>query len=157
MSATCTSGASAGTTTSASTCPDGRLLYSGEDDSSIRFASLLGADLGTFSADPDLNTPRGIVVEPAPCAGRIPTVVGTNAAETIRGSAFADVISTLGGKDKVKALGGKDIVCGGAGKDILLGGAGNDKLLGQAGKDVLRGGKGKDKLKGGPGKDVQRQ
>jgi Ca2+-binding RTX toxin-like protein len=137
--------------------PDGRLLYPDGNDGSIRFASALGADLGQFSTDPDLGTPRGIVVEPALCGGRVPTVVGTNAAETIRGSQFADVISTLGGKDKVKALGGRDIVCGGTGKDTLIGGAGNDKLLGQAGRDVLRGGKGKDKLKGGAGKDSQKQ
>ena len=136
---------------------DGRLLYSNEANSDLEFASLDGVLSGTFSSDTDFNTPRGIAVEPPPCGGKIPTVVGTPSKDVLRGSAFADVISTLGGKDTVKALGGNDIVCGGDGKDVLKGGPGKDKLLGQAGKDKLIGGKGKDKLKGGAGKDVQKQ
>jgi sugar lactone lactonase YvrE len=136
---------------------DGRIIYTSEADSDVKFASLDGAFLGVFSADTDLDTPRGIAVEPPLCGGRFPTVVGTPRGDVLRGSQFADVFLTQGGKDKVKALGGRDIVCGGPGRDTLIGGAGNDKLLGQGGRDVLRGGKGKDKLKGGAGKDVQRQ
>jgi Ca2+-binding RTX toxin-like protein len=136
---------------------DGRLLYSDGDDANLELASLDGLGIAAFSTDSDLITPRGLVVEPPPCAGRVPTVVGTPGRDVIRGSAFADVILTLGGKDKIKALGGNDIVCGGDGKDDLNGGKGNDKLLGQGGADKLTGGKGKDKLKGGAGRDKQQQ
>jgi Ca2+-binding RTX toxin-like protein len=136
---------------------DGRLLYVNGGTGALEFASLDGILSGTFSTDSDFNTARGIVVEPPPCGGEIPTVVGTPGRDVLRGSAFADVFLTQGGKDTVKALAGNDIVCGGAGKDVLKGGPGKDKLLGQAGKDKLIGGKGKDKLKGGAGEDVQKQ
>jgi streptogramin lyase len=135
---------------------DGRLLYPDGLSGELRFANLDGVFGGTFSSDPDFNTPRGLAVEPPPCAGKLPTVVGTPGNDVLRGSAFADVILTQGGKDTVNALAGDDTVCGGAGKDVLRGGPGKDKLLGQAGKDKLIGGKGKDKLKGGPGADVQK-
>ena len=133
----------------------GGLLVSTDD--SIHAAGPTGAAAVLFSSDADLDRPSDLVVEPNPCAGRTPTVVGTDARDVIRGSAFPDVISTLGGKDVVSGLAGDDIACGGAGKDTLKGGAGRDKLLGQAGKDKLLGGKGKDKLKGGAGRDVQKQ
>jgi RTX calcium-binding nonapeptide repeat (4 copies) len=110
-----------------------------------------------FSEAPGLVFPDDLVIEPTPCAGLTPTIVGTDAPEVIAGSPFPDVISTLGGKDVVTGLAGNDVACGGAGKDTLKGGPGRDKLLGQAGKDKLIGGKGKDKLKGGKGKDVQKQ
>lgn len=135
---------------------DGRLLYPNNDNRDIEYASLEGVFGGTFSADTDLNLPRGIVVEPPLCAGRFPTVVGTPGKDVLRGSAFADVVLAQGGNDTVKGLGGNDIVCGGPGRDMVYGGKGRDKLLGQAGKDKLFGGKGKDKLKGGAGRDVQR-
>jgi Ca2+-binding RTX toxin-like protein len=133
--------------------PDGRLLYSDGDDAHLEIVPQSGGPATTFSSDPDLGTPRGIVVEPAPCAGLIPTVVGTNADEVINGSPFNDVIETLGGNDTVRGLGGNDIVCGGLGKDKLNGGPGNDRLFGEQGKDNLIGKAGKDGLFGGPGKD----
>ena len=134
---------------------DGRLMISA--NGGIFTSALTGGPLAPFSADTDMINPADLVIEPDPCAGRTPTVVGTDARDVIRGSASPDVISTLGGKDVVSALAGDDIACGGAGKDTLKGGPGRDRLLGQAGKDKLIGGKGKDKLKGGAGKDVQKQ
>ena len=133
----------------------GGLLVSTDD--SIHATGPTGAAAVLFSSDVDLDRPSDLVVEPNPCAGRTPTVVGTDARDVIRGSAFPDVISTLGGKDVVSGLAGNDVACGGTGKDTLKGGPGRDKLLGQAGKDKLIGGKGKDKLKGGAGSDVQKQ
>jgi hypothetical protein len=94
---------------------------------------------------------------PATCAGKQATIVGTDAAEKLKGTSGPDVIAALAGKDVVKGLGGKDLICGGAGKDRLLGGGGKDRLLGQAGRDVLRGGGARDVLKGGPGRDTQVQ
>ncbi len=126
-------------------------------DESLYVTGPAGEAPTLFSGDADLDRPSDLVIEPDPCAGLTPTVVGTDAPEVIRGSNFADVISTLRGRDTVKALGGNDIVCAGAGKDVVRGGPGRDKLLGQAGKDKLIGGKGKDKLKGGAGADVQKQ
>jgi sugar lactone lactonase YvrE len=137
--------------------PSNRLIFSGDSTGHLFTVPVGGGTVEPFSEDADLNHPREITVEPRRCAGKLPTVVGTDVAETIKGSKFADVISTLGGNDVVKGLGGKDIVCGGKGKDRLLGGKGKDRLLGGPGRDKLLGGPGRDKLKGGPGRDRQRQ
>ncbi len=56
-------------------------------------------------------------------------LIGTNAADTIRG------------------LGGNDILIGGGGNDRIEGGAGNDKMDGEAGKDTLFGNTGNDTMK----------
>ncbi|MGZ5346699.1 MAG: hypothetical protein ACXWGV_03780 [Solirubrobacterales bacterium] len=135
--------------------PSGRLVVTAQ--AMIYTTPFASSGSTLFSAAPGLVFPSEVVVEPARCGGLTPTVVGTDARDVIRGSAFADVISSLGGKDVVSGLGGNDVVCGGASKDVLRGGAGRDRLLGQAGRDKLIGGKGKDKLKGGAGRDVQRQ
>ena len=132
--------------------PDGRLIVG----SSQALHTLTPGGAPVLFSDDEVITPAEIVVYPSPCAGRTPTVVGTDAGETIRGSAFPDVISTLGGKDKVLGLGGNDVVCGGTGKDKLSGGKGKDRLLGQAGKDKLSGGKGKDVCRGGGGRDSEK-
>jgi dipeptidyl aminopeptidase/acylaminoacyl peptidase len=89
-----------------------------------------------------------------PCAGKTPTILGTDAKDQLTGTGAADVIDGLGGKDTVKALGGNDTVCGGPGKDTLKGGGGKDKLLGQQGNDALKGGGGKDTCKGAQGRDT---
>jgi hypothetical protein len=91
------------------------------------------------------------------CAGKQASLVGTPAADTLRGSSKADIFTGLGGADKLIGLGGNDLICGGAGGDRLLGGKGRDRLLGGPGRDRLRGGPGRDKLIGGPGNDLQRQ
>ena len=110
---------------------------------------------------------RNVVAQANPvegplCAGIRATIVGTNRADVLHGSARKDVIVSLGGGDNISALAGKDLVCGGTGNDTIKGGGGNDrlygqqgddKLIGQAGNDSLRGGDGKDRLRGGAGKD----
>jgi hypothetical protein len=122
------------------------------------FTSPLASGSATvLSSHAPLQFPTDVAVEPAPCAGLTPTVVGTDAPEVVRGSPFPDVISTLGGKDVVSGLAGNDVACGGSGKDVLRGGKGRDRLLGQGGKDKLIGGKGRDRLRGGAGRDVQKQ
>jgi len=85
------------------------------------------------------------------CSGKPATLVGTGAAEKLKGTPGRDVIAALGGADTVNGRGGRDLICGGAGRDRLKGGGGNDKLLGQAGRDSLFGGGGKDLLNAGAG------
>jgi Ca2+-binding RTX toxin-like protein len=91
------------------------------------------------------------------CAGRVPTIVGSEGNDTIIGTSGKDVILALGGDDKVSGLGDNDFICGTDGKDRLKGGAGRDRLFGGKGKDKLIGGSGKDRLVGGPGKDKTKQ
>ena len=62
-------------------------------------------------------------------------IIGTEAAETLNGTATDDRIYGLGGNDK---LYGKN------GNDQLFGGAGNDTLNGNAGSDIAFGGSGDD-------------
>ncbi|MDP2674600.1 MAG: calcium-binding protein [Dehalococcoidia bacterium] len=89
----------------------------------------------------------------SPCAGLVPTIVGTAGPDVLTGTAGPDVIHGLAGNDTIDGLGSKDIICGGSGNDTLNGGDGNDRLLGQGGKDTLNGGNGNDTLNGGDGND----
>jgi Tol biopolymer transport system component len=86
------------------------------------------------------------------CQGKVATILGTAASETLTGGPGADVISGQGGKDQVNGLGGKDTICGDAGKDTLRGGKGKDVLNGGKGNDKLIGGKAKDRCIGGKGR-----
>jgi uncharacterized repeat protein (TIGR01451 family) len=94
------------------------------------------------------TTPGGPI-----CAGKVATIVGTEADDTIVGTDKRDVIAALGGNDVVEALQGKDIVCGSAGDDTIRGKADDDLLKGGSGNDVIRGGGGNDRLRGGGGSD----
>ncbi len=93
------------------------------------------------------------------------SVVGTDAAQTLQGTAGNDLIFGLGGNDALNGGTGNDVMNGGDGNDSLNGGAGNDTLLGGAGDDLLValggddalfGGAGADRLEGGTGADVMR-
>jgi Ca2+-binding RTX toxin-like protein len=65
-----------------------------------------------------------------------PTIVGSDAAESLAGTASAEVINALGGADSIAAGGGADTLLGGAGADTLDGGTGADSLVGGADSDV---------------------
>ncbi len=80
-------------------------------------------------------------------------IKGTNAGETLTGTAFKDKISGRGGDDVLNGLDSDDKLYGGYGNDTLDGGAGRDKLHGDRGDDVLSGGLGNDRLDGGKGDD----
>jgi sugar lactone lactonase YvrE len=145
--------------------PDGSLLATDDSAGKVYRVAPTGGTPTVFSEDPDLTGGElgGLAVEPEPCGGKLPTVVGTTGNDALNGTETADVISTLGGNDVINGLGGDDVVCGsdgndrlmgGAGRDTLIGAKGKDRLNGQAGKDRLVGGKGKDRLNGGKGKDV---
>jgi Tol biopolymer transport system component len=130
----------------------------------IAFTSRRGGDqeLYLMNADGSGVTPltnstpgsnRGPAFQPTlTCQGKVATIVGTSASETLTGGPGADIISGQGGKDTINALDGNDIVCGDAGKDTLRGGKGKDVLNGGKANDKLIGGKGKDKCIGGKGK-----
>jgi Ca2+-binding RTX toxin-like protein len=85
-----------------------------------------------------------------PCAN---PKTGTNASETINGTAFGDLISGLGGNDVISGLQGDDCLNGNAGRDRLSGASGVDRLSGGARRDRLSGGSGNDRLSGGSGND----
>ena len=129
----------------------------------IAFSSLRGGDqeLWIMNADGSgvtqltntTGTNRGPDWQPtAVCQGKVATIVGTSASETLSGGPSADIISGQGGKDTISGLDGKDVICGDAGKDKLNGGKGKDILNGGKGNDKLNGGKGKDTCIGGKGK-----
>jgi uncharacterized delta-60 repeat protein len=158
--------------------PDGKIVVSGHTNADANFnfalARFEGDPGGPAGGGPGGPGP-GPGAGPPRCAGKRATIVGTRAADRLRGTRRRDVIVSLGGKDTIRALSGNDIVCAGAGNDRVLGGAGNDRILGgrgndrllgesgrdrlvgQSGRDRLAGGKGRDRLLGGPGRDAQRQ
>jgi Tol biopolymer transport system component len=129
----------------------------------IAFRSTRGGDREIYVMNADgsgvvqltntTGTNRGPDWQPtATCQGKVATIVGTSASETLTGGPNADIISGQGGKDQISGSGGKDTICGDAGKDKLNGGKGKDVLNGGKGNDKLTGGKGKDTCIGGKGK-----
>jgi hypothetical protein len=70
------------------------------------------------------------------CEGKVATIIGTDASESLTGTAGDDVIVGLGGNDTISGAGGNDAICGGDGNDSLNGGAGADVLSGQVGLDT---------------------
>ncbi len=97
---------------------------------------------------------------PPTCKGRPVTILGTDAADNLRGTNHRDVILALDGDDRIDGRGGNDVICGGAGRDQILGGSGADKLFGgadgrseQRSEDNVRLMVG-DVVQGGPGDDL---
>jgi Ca2+-binding RTX toxin-like protein len=86
------------------------------------------------------------------CHGRIPTIVGSDEADNLRGTPSRDVIWGGSGDDQILASLGNDLVCGGLGTDLLHGGRGNDMVDGGPGAaDIVIGDLGDDHLFGGSG------
>ncbi|MGE4313418.1 MAG: tandem-95 repeat protein, partial [Pseudobdellovibrionaceae bacterium] len=73
-------------------------------------------------------------------------IAGTNAADTIQGSAEDEVIEGKGGSDNIHAGDGNDVVYGGAGNDVIYGDDGADIIYDGAGADIVHGGAGDDIL-----------
>ena len=69
------------------------------------------------------------------CHGLVPTIVGTNGADTLVGTNGVDVIMGLGGDDVLSAGNAEDVICGGAGNDRISGADGDDVLSGGFGDD----------------------
>lgn len=87
---------------------------------------------------------------PAECAGMTfdKVIVGTDRAETLRGTNGRDLIFGMGGADSIYGNGGDDCLVGGDGADSIRGGDGNDVLIGGADADSLKGENGNDVLVG---------
>jgi Ca2+-binding RTX toxin-like protein len=78
----------------------------------------------------EINSSQAAVGAPAPVVPKDHfTIAGTNAANTINGSAFNEWIYGYGGDDKLYGNGGKDRLFGGAGNDVLAGGSGSDEFV----------------------------
>ncbi|MBI2621659.1 MAG: hypothetical protein HYW63_03400 [Candidatus Levybacteria bacterium] len=90
-------------------------------------------------------------------------IIGTEKAETIRGTPGNDLILGLEGADIIYGMGGHDCIIGGPGaensifggpgNDVIFGNEGADSIYGQGGDDTMFGGEGADKISGGTGND----
>lgn len=82
-------------------------------------------------------------------------VVGTPAADVLRGSAFGEELLGQGGADTIHGRAGDDILRADAGEPTPGGqGSDDDRLNGGPGKDLVTGSIGADFLRGGGGLDV---
>ena len=88
------------------------------------------------------------------CNGLLPTINGTNGAETLTGTNKNDVIMGLGGNDVITGGNGNDVICGGAGDDVVDGGNGDDVLLAGSATTPSPAPTATTALIGGPGADV---
>ena len=86
----------------------------------------------------------GLVTAGRTCHGEVPTIIGTQGDDVIRGTAKRDVIVAGGGNDIIYGRGGNDIICAGGGEDVVYGGGGRDIIRGGTGFDELIGGRGRD-------------
>lgn len=77
------------------------------------------------------------------------TIIGTAVANSLKGQGGNDVIYGVDGRDVIEGQGGRDTLYGGNSNDVVLGGADNDFVYGNRGFDQLDGGTGDDELFGG--------
>lgn len=84
----------------------------------------------------------------ARCRGLAASIVGSQAADVIKGSPGDDVITARGGKDRIRGAPGDDVICGGKGADFIRGGAGEDVIWSGVGRDNVDGGPGRDTIDG---------
>lgn len=113
----------------------------------FRPGTRVGAREAVLEARGELGTAtQRVAVEvgrtPPTCHGVRATIVGTERADRLRGTAGRDVIVAGGGHDRIDAGAGDDLVCGGGGDDLIYGGGGRDFCSSGAGRDrvAARGG-----------------
>ncbi len=116
-------------------------------------ATVSSATTDPNSANNTATTTSMVGVAVDLCA-RAGAIRGTNASETLNGTAGDDIICGGNGRDTINGRGGNDVIFGQNGKDMLNGGEGNDSIMGGNGKDQVTGGPGIDALRGGNAKDV---
>ena len=98
----------------------------------------------TVSVDDALNIDARLYA-----CGATLTLLGSDVADTIYGSAQADIIRSGFGNDTLYGMGGNDRLQGGPGDDVLFGGDGNDRFIAEPvldGNDSLDGGAGIDTM-----------
>ena len=83
----------------------------------------------------------------------MPTINGTEGADSLTGSGESDIINGFGGGDYIEGGAGSDTIDGGTGIDFIEGGAGDDTIYGGADDDTISGGAGADTLYGQGGND----
>jgi Ca2+-binding RTX toxin-like protein len=99
---------------------------------------------GVWSATADAPVPS--------CFGKRATIVGTEGADSLRGSDLvSDVIYGGGGNDYIS---GGDFYGSNDHPDLICGGPGTDRMTGSAAGDRLRGGDGDDWIYGDLGEDL---
>lgn len=113
---------------------------------------LLGARSGFRSYG--ASEERAFVVFGGPSLGQSLFLDGTNAGETLLGTAHADRIDGGLGGDLIAGGDGADYLFGSRGVDTLEGGTGDDTLIGGPQDDHLSGDEGADDLNGGGGNDT---
>jgi uncharacterized repeat protein (TIGR01451 family) len=116
-------------------------------------ATVSSATTDPSSANNTATTTTVVGVAADLCA-RAGAITGTNASETLNGTAGDDIICGGNGRDTINGRGGNDVIFGQNGKDSLNGGEGNDSIIGGNGKDQITGGPGIDALRGGNGRDA---
>lgn len=70
------------------------------------------------------------------CRGFAATMVGTEGANRLTGTAARDVIVALGGNDVISGADGNDVICAGPGDDRVAGGNGTDTVDAGLGNDA---------------------
>nr|WP_205708924.1 ExeM/NucH family extracellular endonuclease [Kineococcus siccus] len=125
----------------------GAFQYSGDD-------ALYAPDPYRASDHDPLLVGLDLEAAPLTCQGEVPTLVGTEGADVLRGGNGRDVVVALGGDDRIETGNGDDLVCAGGGRDVVVAGNGRDTVYGGAGDDRLDGGNGDDRLTGGAGTDA---
>jgi Ca2+-binding RTX toxin-like protein len=116
-----------------------------------------GTDLLDFS-----QAAAGVTVDLGKASGQAQTVFSGNggilalkgAIENVIGTDAADWIKGNSAKNNIEGRGGNDSLYGSSGDDTLWGENGDDSLNGDAGKDILVGGADNDVLSGGAGNDT---
>jgi Ca2+-binding RTX toxin-like protein len=73
------------------------------------------------------------------------TIVGTNAANILQGTANPDKIAGAGGNDTISGLAGNDLLFGDSGSNTVNGGGGRDIVFGDAGGASTANGKDGDR------------
>ncbi|HYQ82489.1 MAG TPA: hypothetical protein VEP28_00465, partial [Rubrobacter sp.] len=128
--------------------PDGNISLGGGTDASrtLTVTAIRGSGTSTVTvtvSDGDLWSSVPVKVG-----------VGSDANNTLIGTAEADMIFARKGNDTASGQGANDLLCGGNGKDSLSGGEGDDTLRGGDNNDRLTGGLGADHFGGGSGTDT---
>jgi len=138
-----------------------------DEDAFLNANTAPDTDQGSDAQQPDLMPPNDPDYDPrggddaailpplAPDAADSVTLTdGTDADETLDGSAGNDRMRGLDGDDQLDGAAGNDELRGDNGNDTLSGGAGTDTLHGHDGQDRMDGGTANDSLLGHNGNDT---